>query len=74
MTSKKPAADDKVAARSAAARRLREEYADRYRELMIEEHEKRGVEYQPRLTDEEKAERTVKDLLARYPNLRVDLP
>lgn len=62
--------DIKVAARSAANRRLREEFAARYRELLIEEHERVGATYRPRLTDEERAEQQVADLFTKFPALK----
>lgn len=58
------------AAYSAAETRLREENAARFRELVNEEAEKRGVTYVFRKTEEERAAATLADLLAKHPNLR----
>lgn len=73
MTTKTGGVDGKVAARSAAARRLREAHPEEYRNLMVEEHEARGVKYTPRLTAEERASVEVQRLLREFPDLRVNL-
>lgn len=60
-------------ARAAATKRLIEAHSDEYRTLMDEEHKARGVEYKPRLTDEERARQQVLDLFAKHPTLKDDL-
>jgi hypothetical protein len=54
---------------SAAEKRLREEYKDRFDALVQEEAAKRGVTYQRRLTADEKAEQELQRLLAEHPGL-----
>lgn len=54
---------------SAAEKRLREENKDRFDALVQEEAGKRGVTYQRRLTEEEKAEQSLTALLAAHPGL-----
>lgn len=70
-----PKTDDqkKRDARRAAERALREAHAEEFRALLEAEHEARGVEYRPRLSEEEKAEQTVKDLLAQFPQIKDNL-
>lgn len=55
---------------SAAQTRLREENRDAYNRIMAEEMRARGIDWAPRLTEEEKAAKQVADLLAQYPSLR----
>lgn len=55
---------------SAAQTRLREENRDAYNRIMAEEMQARGIDWAPRLTEEEKAAKQVADLLAQYPSLR----
>jgi hypothetical protein len=62
--------DPKREAYSAATTRLRDEFRQRFNELLIEEMGKRGVNWSPRPTEEQKAEQEVADLLARFPELR----
>lgn len=78
MTSKKQEKNGqadtlKREARAVAHKRLAEAHADELRALMVEEHEKRGVEYRPRLTEEERARQQVLDLFAKHPSLKDDL-
>lgn len=54
---------------TAAEGRLKQEYADRFKALVTEEAEKRGVEYVFRKTAEEKAREQYEKLLAEYPQL-----
>lgn len=54
---------------AAAEKRLREENKDRFNALVQEEAEARGVTYQRRLTEAEKAEKAMSDLLAAHPEL-----
>lgn len=55
---------------NAAETRLKDEYKDRFRALVQEEAGKRGVTYEFRKTEEEKAREQYEALLAKYPNLR----
>lgn len=59
----------KSEARSAAARRLRDAHAEEYNGYLGEEMAARGIEWTPRLTDEQKAAKQVSDLLTQYPGL-----
>ena len=52
----------KAEARTAAEKRLRDLHPDEFRRLMVEEHAERGVEYTPRLTAKERAEREIERL------------
>jgi hypothetical protein len=54
---------------SAAEKRLREENKDRFNALVQEEATARGVTYQRRLTEDEKAEKQLQELLAAHPGL-----
>lgn len=56
-------------ARTAAIGRLREAHREEFNALMVEEAEKRGVKWTPRLTEEEKAEKALRELLAAHPEL-----
>ena len=69
-TSGKTEAELKREAYSAAETRLRNEYQDRFRELVIEEAGKRGVQYTFKKTPEEKAAEQMKALLEQFPDLR----
>jgi hypothetical protein len=57
---------------SAAERRLREENKDRFDALVQEEATARGVTYQRRLTEEEKARQKLQELLAAHPGLAAE--
>lgn len=52
----------KAEARTAAEKRLRDLHPDEFRRLMVEEHTARGVEYTPRLTAKERAEKEIERL------------
>lgn len=54
---------------TAAVGRLKEAHRDEFRALVQEEAGNRGVTYEFRKTDEEKAAEQVKDLLAKFPHL-----
>lgn len=54
---------------AAAEKRLREENKERFDALVQEEAAARGVTYQRRLTEDEKAEQKMRDLLAAHPEL-----
>lgn len=58
---------------SAAEKRLRDEYRERFDALVQEEATARGVTYQRRLTAEEKAEQKLQALLAEHPGLAAKL-
>lgn len=60
-------------ARSAAATRLREEHRDEYNRLLQEEAKKRGIEWTPRPTKEEKDREALRKLLEENPSLRDEL-
>lgn len=53
------------AARNAADRRLREHFIQEYKQYMQEEHEKRGLTWNPRLSQEEREARQRADNEAR---------
>lgn len=48
---------------------LRDEYRDRFNALYSEAAEALGVEWKPRLTEEQRAEQQFKELLTAYPHL-----
>lgn len=54
---------------AAAEKRLREAHREEFDALVQQEAESRGVTYQRRLTDEEKAEQKLRQLLAEHPGL-----
>lgn len=64
------AENPKSEARTAALRRLREAHAEEYNTYLGEEMGARGIEWTPRLTDEQKAAKQVADLLSQYPELK----
>lgn len=63
--------DDKARAeaRNVAIKRLRENHQTEYNEIMVEEMTARGIDWKPRLTPEEKAQRKIEELLAENPAL-----
>lgn len=61
--------DPKRAAYSAATARLRDAHRDDFNALLKEEMASRGIEWAPRPTEEQKAEREVAELFAKYPDL-----
>jgi transcription initiation factor TFIID subunit TAF12 len=63
--------DPKRAAYSAATTRLRDQHRDDFNILLREEMARRNVEWAPRPTDQQKAERQVNDLFEKYPELKV---
>jgi hypothetical protein len=65
------ATDPKRAAYSAATTKLRDAYRDQFNELLKQEMAARGIEWAPRPTDAQKAEREVAELLAKFPELKV---
>jgi hypothetical protein len=52
-----------------AMRELRDRYRTPYELIVKEKFAAAGLEYRPRLTDAEKAERQVLDLLAKFPEI-----
>lgn len=67
------AADEQTLKRqayNAAEQRLKEKYNLTFRSMVKEEAEKRGVAYEFRKTEEEKAREQYEELLAKYPHLR----
>lgn len=55
---------------NAAETRLKDEYKSRFRWLVQDEAAKRGVTYEFRKTEEEKAREQYEELLAKFPGLR----
>lgn len=55
---------------TAATSRLRDAHRDEFERLYQQEATNRGVEYTPRLTPEQKAEKQLADLLREHPHLR----
>lgn len=53
-----------------ATQRLREAYPTEFKQLRKEAAKELGVEWEPRLTPEERAEQEFDDLLDRFPYLR----
>ena len=49
-----------------AQNRLKEAHRDEYRKLIEEEFQARGLEHKPRLTDFERAQQTVRDLVNKH--------
>lgn len=56
----------KAQARAAAEKRLRDNNREEFAQYMTEEHASRGVEWAPRLTDAEKAQRRIIEDAKRY--------
>jgi hypothetical protein len=52
-----------------ADKRLRAAHSEEWNRYMTEEAKSQGIEWTPRLTDEEKARKQYEDLLAKYPHL-----
>lgn len=65
------ASDDKKKrqAYSAATTRLRKENPTLWNEVLADEYRKAGIEWKPRLTEEEKAKQQIAELLAAHPSL-----
>lgn len=55
---------------NAAESRLRENHQDEFQKLMAEECAKRGLDYKPKLSPEQKAAQAVAALLEEFPGLR----
>lgn len=53
----------------AADKRLREAHPDEWAKYKFEETKARGLDWTPRLTEEQKAEKQIADLLAKFPHL-----
>lgn len=60
----------KTAAYGKAVARLKEKYQEDFRALVKEEMAKVGVEWSPRLSDEEKAARDIEAIYAKFPGLK----
>jgi hypothetical protein len=58
----------------AATTRLREQHRDDFNNFLVEENGKRGISWQPRKTDEEKAAETLKQILIDFPDLAKQVP
>lgn len=54
---------------TAATQRLRDGHREQFNTLYREEAEKKGVEWKPRLSESEKAESQIRELLAKHPDL-----
>jgi hypothetical protein len=59
-----------TAAYNAANGRLRDAHRDEFNSYYAEEAKKRGQEWEPKLTPEQKAQQQVTDLFAEFPALR----
>lgn len=69
-TTKEPSdAQARRAAYTAATARVREAHRDEFNRYQQEELATRGIEWSPRLTDEEKALASMQETLRKYPNL-----
>jgi hypothetical protein len=64
-----PAERDRLLSQAytAAQKRLREEYKDRFNTLYGEEAKARNIDWQPRKSKEEQALATIQELLEQYP-------
>jgi hypothetical protein len=58
-----------AAAYNAASQHLREEHRDEFNGYYSEEAKERGVVWEPRLNAEQRAEKELSELLARFPHL-----
>lgn len=58
---------------SEATTKLREAHRDEFNGYVQEAMAKRGITWTPRLTDEQKAMLTIRELLEQYPALREEL-
>lgn len=72
-TPEKSEADLRQQAVGKATTRLKHEYAERFAVLAAEECRKVGVAYKRRLTEEEKAERDLNELIKAHPHLEEQL-
>jgi hypothetical protein len=57
-------------ARSNAEKELRDHHPDEWAQLMTTHHQRLGVTWNPRLTDEQKAAKQVETLFENYPEVR----
>lgn len=57
-------------ARTAAQRQIRENHIDEFNEILAKEAKARGVEWQPRKTEEQKAADQIAALLEQHPGLK----
>ena len=57
-----------------AFKRLREAHKADWDTFINEEYEAEGLEYKPRLTPKQRAQKTIEGLLAEYPDLRDEVP
>lgn len=60
----------RAAARSAAASRLREAHRSQHDEYLADEMRKRGIDWKPKPTPEEKAKAELARILEEYPHLK----
>jgi hypothetical protein len=54
------------AAYSAAEKRLRETFSEEFQDYLQQECDKRGIDYKPRLTEEQKAAKAVAEAIAKF--------
>lgn len=64
----------RAAARSAAASRLREAHRSEHDEYLADEMQKRGIDWKPKPTPEEKAKAELEKIYSEYPHLKEDRP
>lgn len=57
-----------------AFKRLREAHKADWETFIGEEYQTEGLEYRPRLTPKQRAQKTIEDLLAEYPELKDEVP
>jgi hypothetical protein len=58
------------AAYTAASKTLRENHRDEFNQLYAKEAKARGYDWKPRLSEAEKAEQQMRELLAKHPELK----
>lgn len=54
------------AAYSAAEKRLRETFSEEFQDYLQQECDKRGIDYKPRLSEEQKATRAIAEAVAKF--------
>lgn len=64
----------RAAARSSAASRLREAHRSEHDEYLADEMQKRGIDWKPKPTPEEKAKADLEKIYAEYPHLKDSAP
>lgn len=64
----------RAAARSAAASRLREAHREEHDAYLVEEMQKRGIDWKPKPTPEEKAKADLEKIYSEYPHLKDSAP